>query len=167
MRKTMTLIAMRPQVTYAAYAPYDPRARLNWRRAAKSWPVSLSSQAMRFAMAPRSGPGCTPVGLAIRGDRLFQVPVPDLLLRDALPAQPGVRSAQGRGLLPGNQGARLVVEPIAGGADQEPRLRCELAVRVPGQGGKDPDRGVVVAGVEETLPLGQAQAGFIGHGAAL
>ena len=36
---------------------YAPRARLNWRRAAKSWPVSLSSQAIRFAIAPRSAGG--------------------------------------------------------------------------------------------------------------
>ena len=41
----------------APEVPYTPRARLNWRRAAKSWPVSLSSQAIRLAIAPRSAAG--------------------------------------------------------------------------------------------------------------
>ena len=163
--KTTTLAAMIAQVTQGGVGGVAPRARLNWRRAAKSWPVSFSSQAMRLAIAPRSCGRGAPIGLAVGVDRLLEVAVADLLLGDRAPAQPGIDPPRSAACCQACERAGLVVEAVAGRADRQPRGPASSGSGWPVSGARMVTAASRSPRVEEALPLGEALPRFIGHSA--
>src|SRR4029079_11058431 len=83
---------------------------------------------------------CAPVGLAVRLDRVIEVAVADMLLGCGTPAQPGHRPTQLGRLLPGLQGAGLVVEAVARRAHGQPGAAGHLWVGMVGQWFEDGER---------------------------
>ena len=95
----------------------------------------------------------SPIGLAIRRDRLVEVPIANGLLGRAAPAEPGAAAAGVAGRSPGRQRAGLVVDPVARGPGEHPRLAGNLGVRMSGQRLEDPDRRLGIPGVEQAATL--------------
>ena len=99
----------------------------------------------------------SPIGLAIRRDRLLEVPIADGLLGRAPPAEPGAAAAGIAGRSPRRQRAGLVVDPVARGPGEHQRFAGNLGVRMAGQRLEDADRGLGVPGVEQAPTLVDGQ----------
>ena len=83
---------------------------------------------MRFAIAPRSAAGARRSASRYADGAVEVAVAHELLGRNAAPAEPGGRAAGIGGLLPGDEGARLVIGAVAGGADQQPGVAGEVGV---------------------------------------
>ena len=102
------------------------------------------------------------VRLAIRLDRTVEVTVADELLGHAARAEPRASTtSRGRGA-PGVEGAGLVIDPVASGPDDQPRLAGDVWVGMPGQGVGDPGRRVGIT-PQEPASLVEARDRVVSH----
>ena len=82
-----------------------------------------------------------------------EVAVAHLLLGSAPQSEPRTRATGLGGLLPGDEGALLVIGPVARAAGDEPGLARDIGVRVPGQWLHRADRRIEVTDVQEAASL--------------